>query len=205
MSLRLLVPVLLLIINGTPVGALGQLSDPAEVVNETAGKIVTEISVREAEFRENPELLKEIIRRDLLPVFDIDYSARLILGRAGRGATSQQLEAFSVAMSELLIDRYATGLLEYRSQSQLQVMPTRGKINERLTRVRTRVRLNSGKYAPVDYAFRMTDEGWKAFDVIIEGISYVTTYRNQIMPEVQQTGLDAVIARLSSGELEFTE
>ena len=61
--------------------ASGHLSDPAEVVREQAGRIVNELNVREAEFRENPELLEEVVRRDLLPVLDMDYSARLILGR----------------------------------------------------------------------------------------------------------------------------
>ena len=195
------VTLLMMLLSCCAAQASGHLSDPAEVVSEQAGKIVNEINLRESEFRENPELLEEVVRRDLLPVLDMDYSSRLILGRVGRGATAQQLQAFSGIMSDLLIERYATGLLEYRDQDQLQVFPTRGKIDERLTRVRTRVRLNSGKYASVDYAFRLTDEGWKAFDVIVEGISYVTTYRNQIMPEVQATGLDAVIARLSNGEL----
>ena len=81
------------------------------------------------------------------------------------------------------------------------MLPLRGELNEKLTRVRTRVRLPNGGEAPVDYAFHKTPDGWKAFDVVVEGISYVTTYRNQIMPEVEANGLDAVIERLNNGEL----
>lgn len=85
------------------------------------------------------------------------------------------------------------------------VLPQRGDLNEKLTRVRTRVKLPSGGEAPIDYAFHKTSDGWKAFDVIVEGISYVATYRNQIMPEVQAKGIDLVIKRLTSGELELAE
>ena len=85
------------------------------------------------------------------------------------------------------------------------MLPQRGDLNEKLTRVRTRVKLPKGGEAPVDYAFHKTADGWKAFDVIVEGISYVTTYRNQIMPDVQANGIDAVIARLDSGQFELAE
>jgi phospholipid transport system substrate-binding protein len=57
----------------------------------------------------------------------------------------------------------------------------------------------------VDYAFHKTPDGWKAFDVIVEGISYITTYRNQIMPDVQANGIDSVLERLGSGQLELAE
>jgi phospholipid transport system substrate-binding protein len=106
-------------------------------------------------------------------------------------------------MGDLLADRYSIGLLEFRSEEQLQVLPVKGDLNHKMTRVRSRVRLNNGGMAPVDYVCRMTDEGWKIFDIIVEGISYVTTYRSQIIPEVEAEGLDAVIERLRTGELEF--
>ncbi len=87
----------------------------------------------------------------------------------------------------------------------MTVLPQRGDLNEKMTRVRTRVALPKGGEAPVDYIFHKTPDGWKAFDVIVEGISYVTTYRNQIMPEVQANGIDSVIERLNSGQLELDE
>jgi phospholipid transport system substrate-binding protein len=84
-------------------------------------------------------------------------------------------------------------------------VPQRGDLNEKLTRVRTRVKLPNGGDAPIDYAFHKTPDGWKAFDVIVEGISYVTTFRNQIMPDVQANGIDSVIARLTTGELDLAD
>jgi phospholipid transport system substrate-binding protein len=52
---------------------------------------------------------------------------------------------------------------------------------------------------PVDYAFRKTKEGeWKAYDVIIEGISYVTNYRNQVAQEISKSSIDALTTRLET-------
>ena len=74
---------------------------------------------------------------------------RLILGKAGRGVSPENLQAFSDAMSSVLINRYADGLLNFRSDEQFQIMPLKGKNTDKLTRVRTRIRLESGSYAPV--------------------------------------------------------
>lgn len=54
---------------------------------------------------------------------------------------------------------------------------------------------------PIDYAFHMTEEGWKAFDVTVEGISYVMTYRNQISPRVQKDGIEKVTADIQAGNI----
>ena len=145
------------------------------------------------------------MRADLLPLLDLEYSARLILGKASRGISPEQLSAFSTAMSDVLINRYADGLLEFRSHDQLEVMPMKGDNNDKLTRVRTRVKLNNGGFAPVDYAFHKTTEGWKAFDVTVEGISYVITFRDQIVPRVQTDGIDKVTADIQAGNLKLND
>lgn len=179
--------------------------DPADLVSDVANKISTALQEHETEYQNDPQMLEDLVRKDVLPLMDIDYSARLILGRAGRGATPEQLAAFAKTTESILISRYAKGLLDYKSRNQIEVMPTRGELNDKMTRVRTRVRLHSGDTVPVDYVFHKTPDGWKVFDVIVEGISYVTTYRNQLMPQVEQLGIDEVTARLGSGSLQLSD
>jgi phospholipid transport system substrate-binding protein len=108
-------------------------------------------------------------------------------------------------MSSVLINRYADGLIEFRSDEQLEVLPMKGKNTDKLTRVRTRIKLESGGFAPVDYSFRMTEQGWKAFDVMVEGISYVITFRNQISPRVEAEGIDKVTADIVAGNVKIDE
>jgi len=185
--------------------AQSQAGDPVWLVENITGKIFADVTENLDEYTANPELLEELVRNDLMPLLDINYSARLILGRAGRGLGQEKIDAFADSMSNLLIDRYSKGLLQFSSNIKLNVLPQRGDLNEKLTRVRTRVTLPEGGEAPVDYAFHKTPEGWKAFDVVVEGISYVTTYRNQIMPEVQADGIDSVIERLNTGQMQLAD
>jgi phospholipid transport system substrate-binding protein len=179
--------------------------EPVSLMEETAGRIFADVSKNLENYRANPADLQILVRTDLMPLLDVSYAARLVLGRAGRGLSQEKIDEFADCMSNLLVNRYSDGLLYFGSEASLRVLPQRGELNEKLTRVRTRVILPNGGEAPVDYAFHKTADGWKAFDVIVEGISYITTYRNQIMPEVQANGIDSVIARLRSGQLELAE
>jgi phospholipid transport system substrate-binding protein len=175
--------------------------DPATIVEQTTSSIFQTLDRRREEFAADRTALRAMVREDLLPLIDLDYSARLILGKSGRGLSEDQLNEFSDAMSDVLINRYADGLLEFRSDEQVQVLPAKGNDTEKLTRVRTRIKLDNGGYAPVDYSFHKTAEGWKAFDVMVEGISYVITFRNQIAPRVEAEGIEKVTADIRAGNL----
>lgn len=179
--------------------------DPLTIIEETTTQILQTLNDQREEFEANPDQLRALVRKDLLPLMDLDYSSRLILGRAGRSASEEQLSAFSDAMSDVLINRYSDGLLEFHSHEQLEVLPMKGESSDKLTRVRTRIKLENGGYAPVDYSFRKTGQGWKAFDVTVEGISYVITFRNQIGPRVEAEGLDKVTADIRAGNLRIEE
>ena len=175
------------------------------IIEQTTTQILQALDSRREEFTADPQLLRDVVREDLLPLIDLDYSARLILGKAGRGVSPEQLGAFSEAMSGVLINRYADGLIEFRSDEQIEVLPMKGNNTDKLTRVRTRIKLDNGGYAPVDYSFRKTEQGWKAFDVTVEGISYVITFRNQIAPRVEAEGIDKVTRDILAGNLKIDE
>lgn len=176
-------------------------ADPVSIIELTANKILTSLDSNREDFTSSPDLLRDVVRKDLLPVLDQEYSARLILGKASRNASPEQISAFAGAMSSVLINRYADGLLSFRSKDQIEILPLKGNNTDKLTRVRTRIKLDSGGHAPVDYAFRKTADGWKAFDVTVEGISYILTFRNQIGPRVDADGIDKVTADILAGNV----
>jgi len=203
---KILLSALVLLLGAGQAGAFAtDASDPVAIIEEATSHILETLESRREEFIENPQLLRNVVREDLMPMIDLNYSSRLILGKSGRGVSPEQLSDFSEAMSSVLINRYADGLLLFRSNEQFEVLPMKGKNTEKLTRVRTRIRLASGSFAPVDYAFHKTDEGWKAFDVTVEGISYVLTFRNQISPRVEADGIDKVTADIIAGNVSLNE
>lgn len=203
---RMFLGMMILLLGGGPALAFPvDTSDPVTIIRDATNHILNVMETRRDEFTENPELLRDVVREDLMPLIDLQYSARLILGRSGRDVSPEQLDDFSEAMSNLLINRYSDGLLQFRSENEMEVLPLKGKNTDKLTRVRTRLKLTGGSFAPIDYAFRKTDEGWKAFDVTVEGISYVITFRNQISPRVVADGIEKVTADINEGNVSFDE
>ncbi len=180
-----------------------QAAEPIDIIVNTTDQIFTDININRADYEANPEKLEALINQTLIPVFDDFYAARLILGRQGRGLSDEKITEFATTMRELLVSRYAQSMLTLVGKDQPEVLPMRGKNSDKLTRVRTRVHLGNGKWAPIDYSFHKTNQGWKVFDMTAEGISYIMTYRNQIGPMVKTDGLDAVIEKLNSGKIQL--
>ncbi|GAB4200701.1 MAG: ABC transporter substrate-binding protein [Wenzhouxiangellaceae bacterium] len=202
MRLRLIGLLLCAIITAAPAAALDLDADPHTLVSQISDELFDQIEQHRDRYEQNQAELESLVREKFLPVIDNHYAARLILGREARKLEPQQIDDFATALSDLLVKRYAEGLLDFTNRDQMKVLPASSKDSEKLTRVRTRVRLTSGQEAPVDYIFRMRKQGWRVFDVVIEGISYVTTYRNQFGEEIRQKGFDAVLERIRSGDVQ---
>ena len=175
--------------------------DPLEVVRATSSELFSLVEQHRDSYDQNPEALHAALKNILGERSDTVYSARLVLGRYGRGLEREQVEAFADALTDQLMRRYARGLLEFESRTQVEVLPLAGDNSDRMTRVRTRIELDNGERAPVDYMLRKRNEQWLVFDVIVEGISYVATFRNQIGEEIRQTSFEAMLERLQRGEI----
>jgi len=171
---------------------------PAEVVQKIADDLAGTIGARREELKNDREKLINEIDDILLPHFDIDYASILVLGQSARSTSPEQRSRFAKAFYNSIAHRYAEGLLNY-TRCNVRVLPFRGELNDKRTIVRTEVILDDGKTIAVDYAFRKSrDDDWKAYDVIIEGISYITNFRNQVGEEIRKTSLDALITRLEN-------
>ena len=121
-----------------------------------------------------------------------------MLARHWRGASNEQKRRFIDGLYNSLLRRYADGVLEFQ-EDRVEILPQRGEADEKRATVRTMVTLDNGETIPVNYGLvNRGDNGWKVYDVTIEGISYVRNFRAEIDEEVKRTSLDAVIERLES-------
>jgi len=181
-------------------GKPGAMVPPDQVVHETASQMFAAIEKHRADIKKDPEELYKLVGNILLPHFDFDYASRLVLGRYWRTATPQQRKEFEDAFYQYLVHQYADGMLKGNySDRSVKVEPWRGSDSDTRTFVRSKVMLgNNGSPVAVNYAMVKTKDGWKAYDVIIEGISYVMSYRTQFGTQIEQQGIDAVIKKLKA-------
>jgi len=196
--MRILYSLLCVLALATATPALAEAPAPNQVVQTLVDELGKTMEARRAELAKDREGLIKVIDQIVLPHFDIDYASILVLGQNARTASPEQRARFAKAMYNSITHRYAEGLLKY-TEGRVRVLPQQGELNDKRTLVRTQVVLDDGKVVPVDYAFRKTSAGdWKAYDVIIEGISYVTNYRNQVAAEIAKSSLDALTTRLET-------
>ncbi|MBU6212396.1 MAG: ABC transporter substrate-binding protein [Gammaproteobacteria bacterium] len=180
-----------------PGASVVNASEPNALIETAANAMVSELESRRAELRKDPAKLGELVDRILLPHFDVNHAARLVLGKHWRSATPEQRQQFIDAFYGSLMSNYGDALLEFTGD-RIKVLPTPVPADAVSASVRTEVRRSNGTRVPVNYSLRKTEAGWKVWDVVIEGISYVKSFREDFGAEIDQKGLDAVIDRLQA-------
>ncbi len=179
--------------------AASAAQDPSQVVHNVAQGFLKDLDAHRSTYSQNPEALRQAVDRDVLPYFDVQYAARLVLARYWRTASPEQRQQFIDAFENSMFTNYGSALLGFQS-NRLQVLPTRGAPDPKGTLVRSQIRRDDGSTVSVNFELHQTPQGWKAWDVIVEGISYVKSFRDDFGAQIEQQGLNAVIQRLQRGE-----
>jgi phospholipid transport system substrate-binding protein len=170
---------------------------PQQLVEQSAKRMLTELDANRATYVKDPSKLDALVGNVLLPNFDTDYAARLVLGQNWRTATDDQRKRFVDAFYHSLLRNYGAALVDFTAD-RFVILPYRGDPGDTNATVHTQVKRENGDKVPVDFTLHKTAAGWKAWDVVIEGISYVKSFRTDFASEVQQQGLDEVIHRLET-------
>jgi phospholipid transport system substrate-binding protein len=201
--MRALAPIVVMIASGLVAAVHTAAADeaqpgPSEVVERAARSMLEGLDANRDAYRKDPSKIGGLVEKYLLPHFDIEYSARMVLGKHWRDATPEQREHFATAFYRTLVDNYGSALAEF-TPDRLKVLPTKLEAGADRVTVRTEVRRDNGDNVDVNYSLLKTDAGWKAWDVVIEGISYVKSFREDFGAAIDQKGLDAVIEEIEKG------
>jgi phospholipid transport system substrate-binding protein len=170
-------------------------TDPGLLIESAAQAMLRDLDAHRAEYRKDPDKVNALVDRILLPHFDTEYSARLVLGRHWNSASPEQRQRFVNSFYHSLLNSYGTALLNF-TDNRLKVLPYKGDPAATSATVRTQVRKNDGGVVAVNYSLHRTAKGWMAWDVIIEGISYVKSFRDDFGAEIEQNGVESLIVRL---------
>jgi phospholipid transport system substrate-binding protein len=174
---------------------LANAESPNAVIEEAVAILDKELTERRDELESDDAALYALVDEILLPRFDRRFSAKQALGKHWRTATPEQQDAFVIGFYRNLVHRYSDGLLKF-DQGKIEVKPYRGDETKKYTKVKTIVTIDGGTKVPVDYMLINRETGWLMIDVIIEGISYLQTTKEELKAEISRSSLDAVIERL---------
>jgi phospholipid transport system substrate-binding protein len=173
-------------------------SNPQTLVQSSSQALLADLDANRAAYRKDISLLQKSIEQNFLPYFDMDYSAQQVLGKYWRDATAEQRQRFKDAFYTSLMRTYGDALVDFTAD-QMKVLPFQGDAAANRATVRSEVRRSSGAPVAVNYTLRKLPDGkWKVWDVVIEGISYVKSFREDYGLVVEQQGLEALIKRIES-------
>ena len=141
--------------------------------------------------------IRDVIEAKIAPHFDMDRMTALAAGRAYRQATPEQKKRLADEFKSLLIRTYSNALNQYRDQT-LEYEPLRADPSAAEVTVRTQVIRPGQTPVSIDYSMEKTPSGWKAYDVIVGGVSLVTNYRDEFTQQVRDGGIDGLIKTLAA-------
>ncbi|MDQ6621627.1 MAG: ABC transporter substrate-binding protein [Pseudomonadota bacterium] len=144
----------------------------------------------------NQARIREVIETKLLPNFDFERMTALAVGRSWRTATPEQQKRLVEEFRTLLVRTYSGALNQFRNEA-VDYKPLRMNPSDTEVVVRTAVMKSGGSPIPMDYSMQKTASGWKANDVVVGGVSLVTTYRDEFNATVQSSGIDGLIKTLA--------
>lgn len=194
--------VLLVLLGGTAV--MAQADIPPDVLAKTTTEEVLEILRTNKDIRSDPKKVTELVEAKVLPNFDFNKMTRLAVGKGWRQATPEQRETLVTEFRNLLVRTYGSSLTQYKNET-IEFKPF--KMDPSATDVTVKSQINragGGQPVAVDYSMEKTANGWKVYDVTVEAVSLVTTYRGSFADEVQRTGIDGLIASLQQKNRDAT-
>ncbi|HYT97710.1 MAG TPA: ABC transporter substrate-binding protein [Casimicrobiaceae bacterium] len=141
--------------------------------------------------------IREVMESKLAPNFDFERMTALAMGRHWREATPEQQKRLTVEFKTLLVRTYSGALTQYRDQT-IDYKPLRADPNAADVLVRTEVIRQGQPPVQIDYGMEKKDNAWKAYDVVVGGVSLVTNYRDEFSEQVRAGGIDGLIKTLAT-------
>ena len=168
---------------------------PDEMVRRSTNEILAAIKADKDLQAGNQAKIEKLAEDKVLPYFNFARMTQLAVGRNWRDASDAQKKSLTDEFRRLLVRTYSTSLSQYRNQT-IEVKPLKIAAADTEVVVKTQVIQPGGQPIPIDYSLENGSNGWKVYDVLIDGVSLVTNYRSSFNTEIQKNGIDGLVKSL---------
>jgi phospholipid transport system substrate-binding protein len=176
--------------------AMAQEMKPDELVRKVTEDVMNAVKTDKELAAGDKQKALKLAEEKVLPLIDFPEATRLAVGRAWRDASKEQQEKLVAEFRRMLVRTYSNAISAYEGQT-MKVQPVHMKSDETDVTVHNQYIRPGGKPVQLDYQMHKTADGWKIYDIIIEGVSLVLTYRSEFDAVVKQQGVDGLIKRLA--------
>ncbi|MDX1836710.1 ABC transporter substrate-binding protein [Legionella taurinensis] len=171
-------------------------SSPVPMLETAANQILSTLEKNKASLKNNPQVIYRAVEQSLLPNVDVSGMSRSVLGRqAWMKATPSERQQFSQAFTQLVIRTYASPLAEYTDET-VKFLPVRGSLEGRFLRVNSLIVRSNGKNIPLTYSLVVKNGEWKIYDLSVEGVSLLQSFRSQFAQALQNSNMQDLIKQM---------
>lgn len=176
--------------------AQAEMVAPDALIKNTVQDVVTIIKQDKDIQSGNQKKITALVDAKVVPHFDFARMTQLAIGKNWRSATPEQKEALVTGFRNMLVRTYTKVFTVYRDQA-IDVKPLKVAAEETEVTVKTTISKPGTQSIPVNYEMKKAADGWKVFDISIEGVSMVMSYRGTFASQIQQNGIDGLIKTLA--------
>lgn len=175
------------------------MESPETVVKRTVDTIVKNIQSNRATYKADTNALYAMVEETLVPAIHVERMSNLILGNSAKTASASQRSAFASEFKTFLIRSYATALLDYTGNQKVNYFPVNMQPGADKVTVKGELVAADGKKYPISlYMSNRSDTSWRAYNMVVAGINFVSTYRANFGGVIAQKGVDGLIADLKT-------
>ena len=171
-------------------------STPVPMLENTSSQIIATLKENKPNLKKNHQLIYQAVERYLLPNVDVSGMSRSVLGReAWNKASAADRQEFTKVFTQLIIRTYANPLAEYTDET-VKFLPVRGSIDGQFTRVNSVIIRSNGQNIPLSYSLVSKNNTWKIYDLSVEGVSLLQSFRAQFGQILQNSSMQHLIAQM---------
>jgi phospholipid transport system substrate-binding protein len=174
------------------------MASPNEFVQQVADQVLNALKADTSARAGDIKRINQIVDEMILPYVNFEKTTRLAAGRNWREATPEQKKALTLAFRGTLSRTYSGAFTRVSDDTSIKTLPFRGdaNANDVVVKVQVLQRANSQPFA-LDYRLEKTPQGWKIYDINVENVWLIENYRNQFTQQINQNGIDGLIAALN--------
>lgn len=170
---------------------------PIPMLETTAEQIVTTLKQNKANLKSNPQVIYQAVQQHLVPHVDVSGMSRSVLGRqAWNKASTDERKQFASAFTRLVIRTYASPLSEYTDET-IKFQPVRGSLASRFVRVNSIIVRSNGQNIPLSYSLVSKNGAWKIYDLSVEGVSLLQSFRSQFADALRSSSMQDLIKQMN--------
>ncbi|WP_338291173.1 phospholipid-binding protein MlaC [Planctobacterium marinum] len=169
--------------------------NPYKILQDVASITFERIKNEQAQIQQDPEILKVIVEEELLPYVDYKFAGAKVLGKYFKSVPREQIPLFFEEFRKYLIATYAVALAQYEDQDVL-FEPEKDFSGKKAVTVRAVIKDDERPDIKIAFKVRRSSKTkeWKAYDMVAEGISVLSSKRSEFESVLRQEGIDKVIA-----------